>query len=95
MAFDQDTVRRTAHLARIALPPTEIPAVADQLERIMGLVEELRAIDTTGIATMAHPLDLDQPLRPDMVCNHDQRELLMASAPAVEHGLFLVPKVIE
>jgi aspartyl-tRNA(Asn)/glutamyl-tRNA(Gln) amidotransferase subunit C len=95
MAFDQDAVRRTAHLARIALPPTEIPAVADQLERIMGLVEELRAIDTTGISTMAHPLDLDQPLRPDIVCNHDQRELLMASAPALEHGLFLVPKVIE
>ena len=95
MAFDQDTVRRTAHLARIALPQTEIPAVAEQLERIMGLVEELRAIDTMGVLTMAHPLDLDQPLRPDMLGNHDQRELLMASAPAAEHGLFLVPKVIE
>ncbi|MDD2746891.1 MAG: Asp-tRNA(Asn)/Glu-tRNA(Gln) amidotransferase subunit GatC [Acidithiobacillus ferrooxidans] len=95
MAFDQDTVRRTAHLARIALPRAEIPAVADQLERIMGLVEELRAIETTDVPIMAHPLDLDQPLRPDTVVNQDQRELLMASAPAAEHGFFLVPKVIE
>ncbi|ACH83992.1 MULTISPECIES: Asp-tRNA(Asn)/Glu-tRNA(Gln) amidotransferase subunit GatC [Acidithiobacillus] len=95
MAFDQDTVRRTAHLARIALPQAEIPAVADQLERIMGLVEELRAIETTDVPIMAHPLDLDQPLRPDMVVHQDQREVLMASAPAAEHGLFLVPKVIE
>lgn len=94
MAFDQDTVRRTAHLARIALPQAEIPAVADQLERIMGLVEELRAIET-DVPIMAHPLDLDQPLRPDTVVHQDQREVLMASAPAAEHGLFLVPKVIE
>ncbi|MFA7494916.1 MAG: Asp-tRNA(Asn)/Glu-tRNA(Gln) amidotransferase subunit GatC [Acidithiobacillus sp.] len=95
MAFDQDTVRRTAHLARLALPPEEVPAVAQQLERIMGLVEDLRAIDTTDVVPMAHPLDLDQPLRPDVPTHQDSRAHLMASAPAAEHGLFLVPKVIE
>ncbi|MBE7565718.1 Asp-tRNA(Asn)/Glu-tRNA(Gln) amidotransferase subunit GatC [Acidithiobacillus thiooxidans] len=95
MAFDQDAVRRTAHLARLALPQEEVPAVASQLEKIMSLVEELSAISTEGILPMAHPLDLEQPLRPDQVSNHDERQRLMASAPATEHGLFLVPKVIE
>ncbi len=95
MAFDQDAVRRTAHLARIALPPHEVAAVAEQLEKIMGLVEDLRAIPTEGVLPMAHPLDLEQPLRPDQVTNQDERQRLMASAPATEHGLFLVPKVIE
>ena len=95
MAFDQDTVRRTAHLARMALPQTEIPAVAEQLERIMELIGTLRAIGTEDISPMAHPLDLDQPLRSDTVDNRDRRAVLMASAPAAEHGFFLVPKVIE
>jgi aspartyl/glutamyl-tRNA(Asn/Gln) amidotransferase, C subunit len=95
MAFDQYAVRRTAHLARLALPQEEVPAVASQLEKIMSLVEELSAIPTEGILPMAHPLDLEQPLRQDQVSNHDERQRLMASAPATEHGLFLVPKVIE
>ncbi|MBN2679621.1 Asp-tRNA(Asn)/Glu-tRNA(Gln) amidotransferase subunit GatC [Acidithiobacillus montserratensis] len=95
MAFDQDAVRRTAHLARIALPQEEVPAVAGQLEKIMALVEELRAIPTEGVIPMAHPLDLEQALRPDLVANQDARQRLMANAPAAEHGLFLVPKVIE
>ncbi|WP_414041141.1 Asp-tRNA(Asn)/Glu-tRNA(Gln) amidotransferase subunit GatC [Acidithiobacillus sp. M4-SHS-6] len=95
MAFDQDTVRRTAHLARMALPQEEVPEVAGQLEKIMALVEELRAIPTEGVIPMAHPLDLEQPLRPDQVSSRNERQRLMASAPAAEHGLFLVPKVIE
>lgn len=95
MAFDAEAVIRTAHLARISLPTAEVPAVAEQLERIMEMVEALRNVSTEGVGSMAHPLDLEQPLRPDIARNPDRREALMQNAPAARDGLFLVPKVIE
>ena len=94
--MDTEIVKRIAQLSRIALPDAELPQVAGQLERIFALVAEMQAVPTEGIEPMAHPLDLQQPLRPDALRQEClSREELMASAPRVQDGLFLVPKVIE
>jgi aspartyl-tRNA(Asn)/glutamyl-tRNA(Gln) amidotransferase subunit C len=58
-------------------------------------VDRLQAVDTIGVAPMSHPLDLPQRLREDAVTEPDQRDVLLALAPAAENGLYLVPKVIE
>jgi len=71
----------------------------ERLNRILGLIEEMRAVDTAGIEPMAHPLDAQLPegqrLRPDEVAEKDRREDYQKVAPAVADGLYLVPKVIE
>ncbi len=95
MPMDSIEVNRIAHLARISVPEEEAQRTALQLESILQLVESLRAVPTEGVETMAHPLDLQQPLREDTVCPEEGREWLMASAPAAAEGLFLVPRVIE
>jgi aspartyl-tRNA(Asn)/glutamyl-tRNA(Gln) amidotransferase subunit C len=95
MSLVHDQVRRLARLARIAIRPDEAEAVLDQLNRVLALIEEMRQVDTTGVEPMAHPLDAKQRLRPDTVTEQDQRELYQSVAPAVEGGLYSVPKVIE
>ena len=99
MSLSDDQVRRIAHLARIAIRAEEAEAVSSRLNRVLGLIEELKAVDTRGIEPMAHPLDAQLPqgqrLRPDQVTESDQRELFQSVAPATQDGLYLVPKVIE
>jgi aspartyl-tRNA(Asn)/glutamyl-tRNA(Gln) amidotransferase subunit C len=95
MSLSDDQVRRLARLARIAIRPEESAAVLDRLNRVLGLVEEMRRIDTTGVEPMAHAQDLVQRLRADVVTESDQRDLYQSVAPALEGGLYLVPKVIE
>ena len=99
MSLSDDQLRRLARLARIALQPGETSAAAERLNRVLRLIDEMRRIDTSGIEPMAHPLDPhfvpSQPLRVDSVTETDQRERYQAVAPAVEEGLYLVPKVIE
>lgn len=99
MSLSDDQVRRIARLARIEVAPAELKPVAERLNRILGLVEQMRAIDTAGIEPMAHPLDAQLPegqrLRPDDVTEKDRREDYQSVAPAVADGLYLVPKVIE
>ncbi|HTQ76692.1 MAG TPA: Asp-tRNA(Asn)/Glu-tRNA(Gln) amidotransferase subunit GatC [Burkholderiales bacterium] len=99
MSLTLDQVRRVAELARIAVSTDEARAVAEQLNRVLGLIDQMQALDTRGIEPMAHPLDahlaLPQRLRPDAVAEDDRRGELQAVAPAVDGGLYLVPKVIE
>jgi aspartyl-tRNA(Asn)/glutamyl-tRNA(Gln) amidotransferase subunit C len=102
MAITQDDVSRVARLARIALSDAEKTRMESELNGILGLIEQLQAVDTTGIEPMAHPLSAHQDictrLREDApVPTHstEQRDRLMVNAPASEAGLFLVPKVIE
>ena len=95
MSLTPDDVRRLARLARIAIQPEESGGVLDRLNRVLGLVDQMRAVDTGGIEPMAHAVDLVQRLWPDDVRESDQRELYQSVAPAVEDGLYLVPKVIE
>lgn len=95
MSLSDDQIRRLARLARIALRPEESAEVGRRLNRVLALVDEMRAVDTAGIEPMSHALDLVQRLRPDQVTESDRRRDYQALAPAVEEGLYLVPKVIE
>ena len=99
MSLSDDQVRHLARLARIAIRPDESAAVVERLNRVLGLIDELRRVDTSGIEPMAHALgshlSLAQRLRPDAVTEPGQRDLYQSVAPAVEGGLYLVPKVIE
>ena len=95
MSLSDDQVRRIARLARLELAPQEVAPVAERLNRVLGLIEQMRAVDTAGIEPMAHPLDASQRLRPDEVTEQDQREAYQSVAPQKQDGLYLVPKVIE
>jgi aspartyl-tRNA(Asn)/glutamyl-tRNA(Gln) amidotransferase subunit C len=93
--IERQQVEQLAHLARIALDESTLARTTKSLGDVLALIDQLQAVDTTGIAPMAHPLDAVQRLRADVVTEPDQREVLQAIAPAVQDGLFLVPKVIE
>ena len=95
MSLSDDQIRRLARLARIALEPADLPDVAAGLNRILSLIGEMQAVDTSGIEPMSHALDLVQRLRPDEVSETDQRALYQSVAPSAQEGLYLVPKVIE
>jgi aspartyl-tRNA(Asn)/glutamyl-tRNA(Gln) amidotransferase subunit C len=95
MSLDRQQVRKIAHLARLQITDAEAAAYADSLTRILGLIEQMNAVDTTGVAPMAHPNDAGLRLRPDAVTEPDRRDKFQKVAPAVEAGLYLVPKVIE
>jgi aspartyl-tRNA(Asn)/glutamyl-tRNA(Gln) amidotransferase subunit C len=99
MSLSPDQIRRIARLARIDLRQDQAATVLERLNRVLGLIDQLQAVDTGDIEPMSHPLDAHlpqgQPLRPDAVTQTDQRGLFQAGAPAVEDGLYLVPKVIE
>lgn len=95
MSLSLDDVRRIAKLSRIAVTDDELAATQQQLNRIFGLIEAMRAIDTTGIEPMAHAQDVMLRLREDIAIAPDRRDEFQAIAPAVEAGLYLVPKVIE
>ena len=95
MSLSDDQVRRLARLARIDLQASETSAAAERLNRVLGLIDEMRRVDTAGIEPMAHAQDLVQPLRVDSVTETDRRARYQLVAPAVEEGLYLVPKVLE
>lgn len=95
MSLTLDDVKRIAHLARIEVAESEAQAYLAQLSSILGLVEEMQAVDTTGIEPMAHAQDVVLRLREDAVSEADRRDAYQAVAPQVEAGLYLVPKVIE
>ncbi|WP_193075856.1 Asp-tRNA(Asn)/Glu-tRNA(Gln) amidotransferase subunit GatC [Pseudomonas sp. FME51] len=95
MALDRTDVEQIAHLARIAIQGDDADAITAKLSGIMGLIDQLQAVDTSGIEPLAHPLETTQRLRADNVTETNQREALQAIAPATEQGLYLVPRVIE
>jgi aspartyl-tRNA(Asn)/glutamyl-tRNA(Gln) amidotransferase subunit C len=95
MALTLADVHRIAHLARIEIDATAATEVHRKLEAIFAMINELQAVDTTGIVPMAHAQDVMLPLRDDVVSDRDQHASFQRVAPAVEDGLYLVPKVIE
>jgi aspartyl-tRNA(Asn)/glutamyl-tRNA(Gln) amidotransferase subunit C len=88
-------VARIADLARLELTPDEAARTLERLNRVLGLIEALQAVDTTGVEPMTHAGDLVLRLRADEVTEPDRRDDYQRVAPAVEHGLYLVPRVIE
>jgi len=95
MGLSAEDIQRLAHLARIDVDANAIRDVQAKLDAILGLIDELQAIDTTGVAPMAHTQDVVLPLRDDVVTERDNHMLYQQQAPAVADGLYLVPKVIE
>ncbi|MGL4565303.1 MAG: Asp-tRNA(Asn)/Glu-tRNA(Gln) amidotransferase subunit GatC [Halioglobus sp.] len=95
MAIGQDEIEKIAELARIRIAPGQIGDVTRRITEILGMVDQLQAVDTRDVEPMANPLDAVQRLRPDIVTEQNQREAFQAIAPAVENGLYLVPRVVE
>lgn len=104
MSLSAQDIKRIAHLARIEVNENDVQASLQKLSGILGLIEQMQAVDTRNIVPMSHSQDVTQRLREDVVSNCDERELFQANAPvigngsaepAVADGLYLVPKVIE
>ena len=90
-----DDIQKLAHLARLEIEPAETDEVVAKLSGIVGLVDQLKAADTSAVEPMAHPLDTTRRLRADRVTETDRHEAYQAVAPRVDRDLYLVPKVIE
>lgn len=99
MSLTSQDIARIANLARLELQPTEADHMREQINGFFSIVEAMQAVDTTGVQPLAHPVaaiqDVQLRLREDVVSEPNNREANQQSAPAVERGLFLVPKVIE
>ena len=99
MSLSASDIARIASLARLQLAPNESERMLSQINGFFDLVERMRSVDTAGIEPLAHPVaaieDITLRLRDDIVSEPDNREANQKSAPAVEAGLFLVPRVIE
>jgi aspartyl-tRNA(Asn)/glutamyl-tRNA(Gln) amidotransferase subunit C len=90
-----EQIARIAQLARLELTSGESAALQQQLNAILAMVDQMGSVDTSGVEPMSHPQQAMQRLREDNVTEHDERASFQAIAPAVEDGLYLVPKVIE
>ena len=104
MALNITDIKRIAHLARIEVSDAEAENTLSKLTGILGLIEQMQAVDTAGIVPMSHSQDVTQRLRDDVVTQTNMREAFQKNAPklgngldaqAVDSGLYLVPKVIE
>jgi len=95
MALDKDTVNSIAELARIGIDPDETAGYAAELSRILEFVEQMDRVETDHIEPLTHPRDRLLRMREDAVTEHNQREEFQKIAPAVEDGLYLVPRVVE
>jgi len=99
MALTSQDIARVANLARLELRPDETEHTLSQINGFFALVEQMKAVNTEGVEPLAHPAavigEVALRLREDIASEPNQREASQVSAPAVEHGLFLVPKVIE
>ncbi len=96
MTLTRRDVENIAHLARLEITEAELPVYVGSLSAILAFVEQLSGAATGDVEPMAHPLEGQvQRLREDSVTETDRREAYQANAPAVEAGLYLVPKVLE
>lgn len=95
MSLDKEQVQHIATLARLKLSESEFVESVEKLSKIVDFVDQLSQADTDGVVPMAHPLHAAQRLRPDAVTEVNERQSYQKNAPAVEKGLYLVPKVIE
>jgi aspartyl-tRNA(Asn)/glutamyl-tRNA(Gln) amidotransferase subunit C len=95
MAIEENEIQKIAELARIRIADDQIGPLTDRIGEILGMVDQLQNVDTSDVEPLANPLDAIQRLRPDVVTENDRRDEFQAIAPAVEKGLYLVPKVID
>ena len=95
MAISKNETLSIAHLARLSISEEELPAYSEELSKILDLVELMNVVDSAGVVPMAHPHHAIQRLRDDVVTESNGRDNYQQRAPAVENGLYLVPRVIE
>jgi aspartyl-tRNA(Asn)/glutamyl-tRNA(Gln) amidotransferase subunit C len=95
MSLSTDDVKRIARLARIEIDDAQAQATQGQLNTIFDLIATMQAVNTDGVSPMAHAQEVYQRLREDVVTETDRHVAFQGMAPAVENGLYLVPKVIE
>jgi aspartyl-tRNA(Asn)/glutamyl-tRNA(Gln) amidotransferase subunit C len=95
MSVDAATVRKIAGLARIAVSDAEAEALVPELNNILGFIEQLGEVDTSGVAPLTAVIPNTLRLRDDVVTDGGMRDAVLANAPQAEHGFFAVPKVIE
>lgn len=95
MSVDAATVQRIANLARIKLADAEVAPLASELSAILGWVEQLGEIDTTGVAPMTAVMPITRAWRDDVVTDGGMQSAVLANAPQAEFGFFAVPKVID
>jgi aspartyl-tRNA(Asn)/glutamyl-tRNA(Gln) amidotransferase subunit C len=95
VSLTAEDVNKIAHLARLGINDQDKGTYARDLSSILDLMTQMSELNTDNISPMAHPMELSQTLRPDIVTEPDNREKFQSIAPQVEAGLYLVPKVIE
>ena len=95
MALPPDEVAKLAELARLSIDSQQMESTAESVSDILSMIDQLKQIDTDQVSPLSHPMDLVQRLRADEVIETNQREELQKLAPAVESGLYLVPKVLD
>ena len=95
MSVDAATVRRIAHLARIAVSDAEVPRLQGELNAMLAFVEQLSEVDVDGVEPMTSVTPMEMKKRPDVVNDGEIVEKIIANAPATEDHFFLVPKVVE
>jgi aspartyl-tRNA(Asn)/glutamyl-tRNA(Gln) amidotransferase subunit C len=95
MAIDENTVRRVAHLARLALPEDRVAPLAAELNTIFAWIEQLNEVDVEGVQPMASVENIRLPMREDVVTDGGAPNRVLANAPKSEDGFFVVPKVVE
>ncbi len=95
MALDKSEVEKIAHLARLHVSDSEAEEVTTRITAILALIDQMQSMDTESVQPLAHPLDVVQRLRVDKVTEENQRDDLQKLAPNSEHGLYLVPRVLE
>ena len=95
MSVDADTVRRIAHLARIAVTEAEVPHLQGELNAMLSFVEQLSEVDVSGVEPMTSVMPMEMKKRPDLVTDGEIPDDIVKNAPATENHFFLVPKVVE
>ena len=95
MALERCDVEKLAHLAQLGLDDAQLDSSTTALNTILDMINAMQAVNTDNIAPLANPLEATQRLRPDTVTESNHRDDYQALAPAVENGLYLVPKVID
>jgi aspartyl-tRNA(Asn)/glutamyl-tRNA(Gln) amidotransferase subunit C len=95
MSVDRDTVKRVAHLARIAVSDEEVDALRGELNAILGFVDQLIEVDVDGVEAMTAVIDIKMKQREDVVTEGDNADKVVVNAPARDNNFFAVPKVVE
>lgn len=95
MALERCDVEKLAHLAQLGLDDAQLDSSTTALNTILDMINAMQAVNTDTITPLANPLEASQRLRPDTVTESNHRDDYQALAPAVENGLYLVPKVID